>query len=436
MTAIDRFDPFAGRVSAALEEIAPSTRPAYLDDVLATTAGTRQRPRWSFPERWLPMNTAVTQPVRLARAPIGTIVLVALLTLLAIAAALAWVGSQRHVPPPFGPAANGSIAYGHAGDIWVRDALDGGERVLISGPDDERYPVYAPDGTRLAYSDFQHTAEYIWTANADGTNRRQALEYPLISASGWRGPDSRTLAIVTEVHGQPKLFLVDAETGAVREPFAGLADLSPVDVTWRPPDGRQLLIRMNLHTNRMDLYTANPDGTNLHPLGLPSPMLFGPQWELTGSTFSPDGSRIAYNAVETDAATGYDHFRVHVVNADGTGDVALPGPSDPKVHEAWPAFSPDGRTLLVHDWMWKAEGNKGWVSVMPADGSAASHRVGPEIPGGEDTGISKLWSPDGTRILMRTENTTTAYSIDPLTGAVETLDWTHDLPDWQRVATH
>jgi hypothetical protein len=436
MTVLDQFDPFAGRISAALEEIAPASRPAYLDTVLAQTADTRQRPRWTFPGRWFPMDTAIARSSGLSRVPVRPLVILILVLLLAIAAAIVWVGSQRHVPPPFGPAANGSIAYGHAGDIWIRDALDGGERPLIAGPDDERYPSYSPDGTRLVYSDFRNTAEYLWTADADGSNRRQLLPDPLLSANGGWGPDSRTLAIVNEVHGQSRLFMIDAVTGAVREPLAGLEDLTPVDVTLRPPDGRQLLVRMNLHTNRMDLYTLNVDGTDLHPLGLASPMLFGPQWELTGSTFSPDGSRIAYNAVETDPATGYDHFRVHVVNADGTHDVELPGPSDPKVHEAWPQFSPDGRTILVHDWTWKTEGNQGWVSVMPADGSAPSHRIGPAIPGGEDTGISKLWSPDGTRVLMRTENTTTAYSIDPVTDTWSVLDWTHDLPDWQRIARH
>ena len=35
---------------------------------------------------------------------------------------------------------------------------------------------------------------------------------------------------------------------------------------------------------------------------------------------------------------------------------------------------------------------------------------------------------------MRTENTTTTYSIDPTDGTYETIPWTTDMPDWQRVA--
>ena len=56
-------------------------------------------------------------------------------------------------------------------------------------------------------------------------------------------------------------------------------------------------------------------------------------------------------------------------------------------------------------------------------------------PGGEKTGLIKIWSPDGTRVLMRAENTQQVISIDPITGAYEELDWSaNTLPDWQRRA--
>ena len=71
---------------------------------------------------------------------------------------------------------------------------------------------------------------------------------------------------------------------------------------------------------------------------------------------------------------------------------------------------------------------------MPADGSAPAHDVGSRVPGGEDTGLVKIWSPDGTRILMSADNTKQVFSIDPISGAVEPLDWTQVLPDWQRTA--
>jgi hypothetical protein len=105
------------------------------------------------------------------------------------------------------------------------------------------------------------------------------------------------------------------------------------------------------------------------------------------------------------------------------------------VQEAWPVFSPDGRWILVHRWTWKFNaGGEGWLAVMPSDGSAPAHDIGPRIAGGEDTGLTKAWSPDATRVLMRSENTKEVFSIDPIAGDFETLPWTTELPDWQRVA--
>ena len=47
-----------------LADLAVGPSPDYLNDVLATTARRRQRPAWTFLERWLPM-TALTRPTPL-----------------------------------------------------------------------------------------------------------------------------------------------------------------------------------------------------------------------------------------------------------------------------------------------------------------------------------------------------------------------------------
>jgi Tol biopolymer transport system component len=151
---------------------------------------------------------------------------------------------------------------------------------------------------------------------------------------------------------------------------------------------------------------------------------------------SPDGNTIAYNSVEPVPGAGNSHFRVRLINPDGSGDRAVTGPTDPLIQEAWPVYSPDGKWIVVHRWVFKGDSPtaEGWLAVMPADGSAAARDIGPRIPGGEDTGLSKVWSPDGSRVLMRSNNTLQAFSIDPVTGTYDPLTWTSNLPDWQRVA--
>src|SRR5690606_29785605 len=52
MIPIDRFER---RLQDSLADLAGAQVPPYVTDLLARTARQRQRPAWTFPERWLPM---------------------------------------------------------------------------------------------------------------------------------------------------------------------------------------------------------------------------------------------------------------------------------------------------------------------------------------------------------------------------------------------
>ena len=65
--------PFtADRLNAALHEVGSLARPSYLDDIVARAHRTRQRPAWTLPERWLPMDVA-RQPVIAPRLPLRSV---------------------------------------------------------------------------------------------------------------------------------------------------------------------------------------------------------------------------------------------------------------------------------------------------------------------------------------------------------------------------
>ena len=100
MTAFDRVEP---RIPELMNELAPATVPDYVDDLLRQTARTRQRPAWTFPERWLPMDITLA-PVRARPRGLRTVVAVLLIALLAAALLVAYVGSRPHrVPAPSSP---------------------------------------------------------------------------------------------------------------------------------------------------------------------------------------------------------------------------------------------------------------------------------------------------------------------------------------------
>ena len=437
MSALNEFDPFEQRISAALDEVAAPRRPDYLDAVLRQTATTAQRTRWAFAGRWLPMSVVRAGTSLGGRLPVRPVLLMALLVflLLAAVAAVAFVGSRHRLPPPYGLAGNGQIAYASNGDLYVRDALSGGGHLLVGGDGDQRYPIYSPDGARVAFSTTIARKEWLEVADADGSNVRRMLGVPLVNASTAWSPDSRTIAVTTDVQGLAVLYLVPADGSPVRT--LDLGGIQPTDASWQPPVGDQILFKGLGDDGVTDLYTIRPDGTDLRALGLrATSATFGSDYVLSGAAFSPDGRTIAYNAIQLDAATSKEYFRVGLVAADGTGARLPPAPKDLDVQEGWPQWSPGGDSILVHRWTWTADGPAaaGWVAVMPAGGPSPARDIGPRIAGGEKTGITKLWSPDGTRVVLRAGNTNQVWSIAPATGFTQELTWATGLPDWQRVA--
>lgn len=135
MITNDRFDR---RLPDLLHELA-GTDDDFLDEVLQRTVRTRQRPAWTFPERWLPMADATRRPYPSPLVPNRSLVLIALLALLVAAVAAISLGSRfRQAPLPLPAAvdiqtAGGSVfATGHQphqvsigdGYAWVNLAAE------------------------------------------------------------------------------------------------------------------------------------------------------------------------------------------------------------------------------------------------------------------------------------------------------------------------
>ena len=75
-----------------------------------------------------------TRTIPVVRLPLRQFAIVALLVALLAAALAAYVGSQRRVPAPFGPARNGVIPYISNGDIYVGDPVTGRTQLLVTNP--------------------------------------------------------------------------------------------------------------------------------------------------------------------------------------------------------------------------------------------------------------------------------------------------------------
>ena len=96
MTSTPRFEH---DLPALLDDLYLAGTPDYRDDLVQRVMATRQRPAWTFPERWFPMDVA-TQAVPTARFPWRQAAVLAMLLLLLAVAVIGIVGAQRRLPEP------------------------------------------------------------------------------------------------------------------------------------------------------------------------------------------------------------------------------------------------------------------------------------------------------------------------------------------------
>jgi len=429
---------FETRLPEVLEELSNPRTPAYYDDILGQVARTRQRPGWTFIERWLPMTAISERVATTPRIPMRLAVALALL-LAALAVSIALIaGSQRvAVPAPFGVAGNGEVAFTDSnGAILVGDPVDGTSTVLLGDLKHER-PAFSPDGTRLAFlqTNDAHVTELVVT-NAKGRE-------PIVVTSegtagiiylGW-SPDSRRIVAVTSLgdlvgfdvmHGAQPTALLDG----VFTTDAYNLDLEDV---FRPPTGDEI-IQAYAGPEGYGLYRRPLDGSV--PIAVltrtKSPVPFG---TLDRPSWSPDGTRIVFGLIPD----GQELGRGWVINADGTGLRQLTKidlGADVIISEGHMAWSPDGTQVAIQRWFNNpTTGDAGPRPITIADvATGVDHEVGPLNVNGY---VSWGWSPDGRSILevpqAPSEDADTAIIVDAKTGEVTRHGWSAgSAATWQR----
>ena len=438
MTSFDRFER---GLPELLEELAAPRPPDYLREVLDRTAAARQRPRWTFVGRWIRLPSIAARGLFVPSAALRTIALVVLIVLALIVGTILVVGSRRNaLPPPFGPAANGRIAFADAsGGIVTKDPESGRTTILVAGPGASR-PTYSPDGTSLAYLAAVpgRTGKFnVVVLGADGAHSLTITEAPIagISYFGW-SPDGRSIAVVD---GAATLQLLEtSRVGASRavahSVHVGSDDFNPsIASLFQPPEGGHLLYLSRRSgtpadlQSQMILVVANADGSGERTIidqslaAVDYEDLAAPQW-------SPDGRRIALVITPTGRS---NEQRTYVLNADGSGLRPLSRLASSR-SDANAAWSPDGTLIAVQRWLNRADGS---VDVRPV--TVIDVDVGTET----EVGLVSVngyrgwtWSPDGRSIVELSD-----------TGRVVLADaagseW-HDIPSgvdaaptWQRLA--
>jgi len=401
--------------------------PEPLERALAVTRRTRKRPRWTFAERWLPMQTTMARTP--SSRPLLTVLAVALLVL-ALAAGAVLVGALRHpLPEPFGLAGNGAVVFARDGDLYVADGLTAAGRPLVADPAIDSAPTYSQQGDAIAFLRADPGgAQRLMRVSSDGSGVRElAGPYATIGSVSW-SPDGTTL-LLGFTDDRARLATVDATGGGAR-----ILDLpvAPDWASWRP-DGRSIAFRG--HERAMAepaVYVAAADGTDLRRLDIPTDRVeYEDFW---GVTWSPEGDRLVYTRQQD--LGGFLGWQLEIADIapDGTMTARRDLRLDPESStEMFPVWSPDGSRLAF---ILEGHGTR-QVAIGRADGVGGGMRVGPEFAAGAG-GFSFSWSPDGEALLISHEPRVgdqklwAANVTDGTSTQITSLS--PGVPSWQRVA--
>jgi Tol biopolymer transport system component len=361
-------------LTAWLADTASPQVPDFTDDILWLTARTRQRPRWTFAQRWLPVRLVTFGRRTFRPLPWRTLGLLAVLALLLVAAVAFYVGSQPRLPPPIGLAATGLVAYASGGDIYTVDPITGAREAIITGPASDREPRWSLDGTRLAVLRSSGLGEAL--VIVDKQSRKViAMTDPFSEVDddsiAW-SPDGRSIAAAGTQAGVRALFIVDASSGRLK-PMP--IDYSLLEAYWRPPDGRQLLFLGGADPDP-GLFMVDVDDGTVTAIA-PAP----PGGVIRPSGWTSDGRRVVFTRIDGEGRTrtvvldlttraevtfedvGFGHVsndgsRLLALNGDGRPCIAgvsrgpcvqigLPGQTYEGTYAAGVQWSPDDEWILL-----------------------------------------------------------------------------------------
>lgn len=265
-------------------------------------------------------------------------------------------------------------------EIYTMNIDGTGLTNLTNSDASETYPVYSPDGKKIAYCSDANGKSELYLMNEDGSNQHRMTDQvkdcgnPPWSSPVW-SPDGKWIAISTTIGGTFPAGKMDIFV--IRSDESHMYNLTndpsnDLGYSWSP-DSKKIAFASDREGN-LDIYVVGVDGKELTRLTDDKNSDGQPVW-------SPDGKQLAFKSNRLGA------MEIFVMDADGANQVQV---TEDGAINSNPTWGPDGKALYY---------------ASNTDGNIEIYRIGLDGKNHLNLTQSKdddywFWlSPDGSQIV-------------------------------------
>jgi Tol biopolymer transport system component len=211
-------------------------------------------------------------------------------------------------------------------------------QILLSDSADGNYPVWSPDGKKIAFFSRRLGHWALFAMNVDGTGQKALTDNTVFGSVASWSQDSTKIVFNPwhNTEAPPFIAAVNTDGSNYIELTKGRNDdNNPV---WSPTG--DTILFSSWKSGRLQIYSIKSDGSGLVQLTKSSGGNDSPVW-------SPDGTKIAFvswrdSKYPNDCEGGDCNFEIYVMNADGSNQTRI---TDNPAEDWAPAWSPDGTKI-------------------------------------------------------------------------------------------